>query len=134
MKNRLKIALTALSTAMAVLIASFVVATPAYAAWDGCPDNKFCTYWDSNGNGAVYYYSVAPSCITIGAPWSSNISSVWNRTPLPKRGYNVRIYKDSTCSADVIGVIVINAQTKWGNLGWPYNFNDQVRSLWFVSN
>lgn len=99
MKN--KIWLAGLLTAAAVLVAAFGVSTPAFASWGGCPDTKLCTYWDSNGNGAVYYYTYPGDqrCINIGAPWDNNISSVWNRTGLsPYDGHAVTMYRDHNCA------------------------------------
>lgn len=103
---------------------------PAEANWNGCPFNTFCTYWDADGAGSVYYYSPTSSCITIGAPWNTNISSVWNHTDTSTAysGYTVRLYKDSTCSALVWGVWTVS-HGAYGNTipGW----NDQIHSLWF---
>lgn len=123
MSNKVKIWLVGLVVAMAVVIAS---ATPAQASWGGCPFGTFCTYWDSNGNGSVYYYSPAPSCITVGAPWNTNISSVWNHTAdFSNQGYYVTVYKNSTCSG--LGWVI--TASNYGNM--TFGWNDQVHSLWF---
>jgi len=76
-------------------------ASPAFANWGGCPSGAVCTYWDSSGNGSVYYYTYPGhhNCINIGEPWNDDISSVWNNTGVyPVSGHVVRFYRDVNCT------------------------------------
>lgn len=117
---------TALVAVVLVLVASFGVVVTANVAHASiaCPSGpKFCTYWDVQASGALYYYTgpTNGSCIEIGAPWDNNISSVKNNFAFHK----VTLYGSHGCSggACTIGV------NQGLNLSPPGCYNDWASSL-----
>lgn len=129
MLNKLRTILVALALA-ATLTAVTAAAPPAAAqASIACPANVLCTYWDTNYNGSMYYYS-SPyyTCIEIGAPWDNNISSVFNRTAA-----TVRLYQGHNCFGEVKVLQPYNPTFPvWDrdpDLGNPENANDIVSSI-----
>lgn len=103
------------------LVLSLAIGTPAFASWGGCSIDRACTYWDSNGNGAVYYYTgpTNNTCIDIGEPWDNDISSVWNT-------FNnkwIRLYPWDGCSGVAM---VIDPNTQKSNMSW---WNDTASSM-----
>lgn len=103
-----------------VLVAAF--ATPAFA-WGGCAINRVCTYWDSEGNGAMYYYTgpTNNTCIEIGEPWDNDISSAWNT--FNTGTYRARFYPYHGCSGVAIVVDPNSRKT------FPSWWNDTASSM-----
>lgn len=103
------------------VVLALAMATPALASWGGCGTNRICTYWDSQGNGSVYYYTgpTNNTCIDIGEPWDNDISSVWNTF----NTYVARLYPWDGCTGVAI---VIDPNTRKGDMSW---WNDTASSM-----
>lgn len=84
----------AVLTMAGVLVA--VAAVPAMASWANCGSTeRVCTYADTFGNGADYYYTgPVNTCINIGPLWNDRISSYRNRFT----HYWARMYQNAGCS------------------------------------
>lgn len=115
MKRRIAAVIAAAVTLVAL------AATPAHAAWGGCPNlNMLCTYWDSNGNGSVYYYTgPRNTCIEVGEPWDNDISSIWNRFDT-----RIYLYPYHGCSG------IANVTDRWTQKTLPSWWNDVTSSIW----
>lgn len=120
MRHRMLSALAVLSL---VLGSTLFAAAPANAAI-ACPDGpRFCTYWDVQAGGALYYYTgpTNGTCIEIGEPWDNDISSIKNNFQFHK----VTIYGAHGCS----GAACTFAPGRGLNLSPPGCFNDWASSL-----
>jgi hypothetical protein len=102
------------------------VSTQQGAQAASCPTGpRFCTWWDVQSGGALYYYTgpLDGTCIDIGAPWDNNISSVKNQFQFHK----VTLYGNDGCStsggANTIG------PNKGYNLIPPVCCNDWASSM-----
>lgn len=72
-----------------------VAAVPAFASYANCGSTeRVCTYADTFGNGADYYYTgPVQQCINIGPVWNDRISSIKNRFT----HYWSRFYQNANC-------------------------------------
>lgn len=124
MRRRIGTILAALALASGI---TAVAASPAYAAWEGCPTNAVCTYLHANGGTPVYYYTgPIGTCIDIGYPYDENISSVWNRMLFHK----VQFYQvNDTCSG---GLYVVVGPDRKRDYGSDWYTNDSFNSMKIV--
>ena len=130
-KKSVRQLLAAMLSAIGVTIAvtGFVIVateSPALAAYENCTGTKICTYWDTNGGGAMYYYTgPAHTCIGIGGSWNDQISSVKNRLSTM-----VTFYSESGCHGlkEWVGAYCNCPSDHLNTITWP--LNDEFSSLW----
>jgi hypothetical protein len=129
-RTRIASIIAALALAMGI---TFVAASPAHAAWEGCPTGaRVCTYINANGGTPVYYYTgPIGTCIDIGYPYDEEISSVWNRFTFHKVYFYM--WSDScTGLSVVVDPLPPNGNKK--NYGNDMYANDSFNSLKIVPN
>jgi Peptidase inhibitor family I36 len=74
--RRVAAAGVALVTAMTGAV---MVASPASASSDQCPDGYVC-FWERNAYGGDWYFSTYSQIDNVGNDFNDKMTSVWNRT------------------------------------------------------